>query len=224
MPTSNDHIGKGLMSHWSSIRRTKPFQAYRAIRAKTRRQIFGEPCLLDRVVLEQETKKLVDALPASKMDALEVSGERWKAYPFKSLRSADYPDYDICKKPLALESFDLVIAEQVFEHLLYPYRAAKNVYAMLRPGGYFLISTPFLQKIHNFPVDCSRWTPLGMKYFLSETGFPIDAIQSGSWGNRAAVEANLKAPHFPYYNPILHPMKNEEIFPVQVWALARKGT
>jgi hypothetical protein len=55
------------MSHWSSIRRTKSFQAYRAIRAKARRQIFGEPRLLDRVVLEPETKKLVDALPASKM-------------------------------------------------------------------------------------------------------------------------------------------------------------
>jgi SAM-dependent methyltransferase len=212
------------MSHWSSIGRTKSFQAYRAIRGKVRRQIFGEPLLLDRVVLEQETKKLVDALPASKMDALEVSGERWKAYPFKSLRSADYPNYDISEKPLALESFDLVIAKQVFEHLLYPYRAAKNAYAMLRPGGYFLISTPFLQKIHNFPVDCSRWTPLGMKYFLSEAGFPIDAIQSGSWGNRAAVKATLLLTHFPYYNPIVHPMKNEEIFPVQVWALAGKGT
>src|ERR1700677_4155276 len=123
------------MSHWNSIQRTKSFQAYRAIRGKVRRHILGEPLLLDRVVVEQETKKLVDTLPASKMDALEVSGKRWKAYPFQSLRSADLPDYDICKKPLALESFDLVIAEQVFEHLLYPYQAAKNVYAMLRPGG-----------------------------------------------------------------------------------------
>jgi SAM-dependent methyltransferase len=193
------------MSLWKldSIRKTKSFQVYRAIRGEARRQILGEPLLLDRVVLEEETKRLVDGLSASTMDALEISGERWKAHPFKSLRSADYPDYNICEKPLALESFNLVIAEQVFEHLIYPYRAAKNVYSMLRPGGYFLISTPFLQKIHNFPVDCSRWTPLGMKYFLSEAGFPIDAIQSGSWGNRAAVKANLKFTYFPYYNPIV---------------------
>jgi SAM-dependent methyltransferase len=207
-----------------SIRKTKSFQVYRAIRWEARRRIFGEPLLLDRIVLEQETKKLVDGLSASTMDALEISGERWKAYPFKSFRSADYPDYDVCEKPLALESFDLVIAEQVFEHLLYPYRAAKNVYAMLRPGGYFLISTPFLQKIHDFPVDCSRWTPLGMKYFLSEANFPIEAIRTGSWGNRTAVKANLKFNYFPRYNPLVHSMKNEEIFPVQVWALARKGT
>jgi hypothetical protein len=64
-----------------------------------------------------------------------------------------------------------------------------------------------------------------MKYFLSEAGFPIDAIKSGSWGNRAAVKATLTAAsHFPYYNRLVHPMENEETFPVQVWALARKET
>jgi hypothetical protein len=112
-----------------SIRNSKSFQAYRAIRGKVRRRMFGEPVLLDRIIVERETKKLVDALPAYTMDAVEVSGTRWKAYPFKSLRSADYPDYDICEKPLALEGFDLVIAEQVFEHLLYPYRAANPSYS-----------------------------------------------------------------------------------------------
>src|SRR5580704_14326655 len=138
-------------------------QAYRSIKGRARRAIIGEPVLWDRVILEKETRKIIDALPASKMDALEISGDNGKAYPFKS---ANFPEYDICKEPIDLEAFDIVLAEQVFEHLLYPYRAARNVYAMLRPRGYFFISTPFLQKVHNFPVDCSRWTALGMKYFL----------------------------------------------------------
>lgn len=209
-----------------TVRETRLFQVCRAIYQGARRQMFGEPTLFDRLVMDVETRKLVEALPASTMDVLEISGAAWKTYPFKSWRSADYPEYDVCEKPLATENFDLVIAEQVFEHLLYPYRAVKNVYAMLRPGGYFLISTPFLLKIHNFPVDCSRWTPHGMKYFLSEAGFPLEAVQVGSWGNRSAVRARLNpaSTHFPYYNPLIHSMKNEEVFPVVVWALARKGT
>jgi hypothetical protein len=81
-------------------------KTYRAIRGRARRQILGEPILLDRVILEQETQKLVDALPVSTMDALQISGERWKSHRFQSLRSADYPDYDICEKPLAVENFD----------------------------------------------------------------------------------------------------------------------
>jgi SAM-dependent methyltransferase len=209
-----------------TVRKTKLFRVCRAIYQGARRQVFGEPPLLDRIVMDEQTKNLVEALPTSTMDVLEISGGGWKNYPFKSWRSADYPEYDVCEKPLAHEIFDLVIAEQVFEHLLYPYRAVKNVYAMLRPGGYFLISTPFLLKIHNFPVDCSRWTPHGMKYFLSEAGFPVEAIQVGSWGNRSAVRARLNpaSTHFPYYNPLVHSMKNEEFFPVVVWALARKAT
>ena len=66
-----------------------------------------------------------------------------------------------------------------------------------------------LKKIHDFPVDCSRWTPLGMKHFLSEAGFPIEAIKIGSWGNRAAVKANLNSTFFPYYNRLVHPLTND---------------
>ena len=68
------------------------------------------------------------------------------------------------------DTFDLIIAEQVFEHLLWPYRAARNVHRMLRPGGSFLITTPFLVKIHPVPNDCSRWTETGMKHLLAEAG------------------------------------------------------
>jgi SAM-dependent methyltransferase len=198
-------------------------QAYRSIKGRARRAIIGDPVLWDRIILDQETRKIIDALPAPKMDALEISGDNGKAYPFRSFKSANFPEYDICKEPIDLEAFDIVLAEQVFEHLLYPYRAARNVYAMLQPGGYFFISTPFLQKIHNFPVDCSRWTALGMKYFLADAGFPLETIQTGSWGNRSVIRATFKTPYFPYYNRFIHSLKNEETFPIQVWALARKA-
>lgn len=198
-------------------------KVYNAFRAK----MFGPRILLDRVVVRRETEKLIKGLPFESMDALEISGDGWKTLPFKSFRAANYPEHDICACPVENNIFDIVIAEQVFEHLAYPYRAAKNIYASLKAGGYFLISTPFLQQVHNFPIDCSRWTPIGMKYFLDEAGFPIEDTQIGSWGNRGAVKANmrrttelLKWP--PTYNPIFHRLKNDDVFPVQVWALARK--
>jgi SAM-dependent methyltransferase len=130
--------------------------------------------------------------------------------------------YDVCAEPLA-RSFDMIIAEQVFEHLLWPHRAAKNVYEMLRPGGYFLVATPFLQKVHNSPVDCNRWTETGIKYLLADCGFRLADIQTWSWGNRTAAKANLNPRQFPFYNPILHRnLENNPLFPVQVWALARR--
>src|SRR4051812_27932335 len=84
-----------------------------------------------RVVMNRETKKLVAALHPEKLNTLEISGDSWRAsLPFASYRSANYPELDICERPLD-EKFNLIIAEQVFEHLLWPYRAAKNLLRML---------------------------------------------------------------------------------------------
>jgi hypothetical protein len=118
-----------------------------------------------------------------------------------------------------LKEFDIIIAEQVFEHLLWPYRAVVNVHQMLNSGGVFLITTPFLIKIHNYPVDCSRWSELGLKHLLAEGGFEIDKITTGSWGNRACVRGNWLG--WQPYIKWIHSLKNEPEFPVTVWALAR---
>jgi hypothetical protein len=114
----------------------------------------------------------------------------------------------------------LIIAEQVFEHLLWPYRAGKNVHRMLNQGGYFLITTPFLVRIHSGPTDCSRWTETGIRYFLAECGFSLERIQTGSWGNRACVRANFS--QWSRYRRLVHSLRNEPSFPVVVWALAQK--
>jgi len=51
--------------------------------------------------------------------------------------------------PLAAESFDVVHANQVIEHLSETDRFIKEVYRILKPGGYAIISTPNLASLHN---------------------------------------------------------------------------
>jgi hypothetical protein len=174
-----------------------------------------------RIVLNRETDGLIAALGPGNLRALEISGTFWdRPGLFKEYVSASYPEYDVCARPLN-RSFDLIIAEQVFEHLLWPYRAGRHAWQMLVPGGALLITTPFLLRIHNHPYDCSRWTETGLKYFLAECGFPLDGIITGSWGNRACVKANLT--RWQIYQPWRHTLKNEPEFPIVVWALARKA-
>jgi SAM-dependent methyltransferase len=174
-----------------------------------------------RVVMDRETHNLVNALNPWSLDALEISGSDWKEYGFKNYRHVDFPEYDLCKAPLP-ERFDLVIAEQVFEHVLWPYRSGRHVCQMLRPGGHFLISVPFLVKVHNWPVDCSRWTELGLKHFLAECGFELETIQTGSWGNRKCILAHFNSARPLTYREKKHSLENEPEFPHHVWALARK--
>jgi SAM-dependent methyltransferase len=174
-----------------------------------------------RVVMIEAMSKLVEDLQPQRLRALEISGNNWQHTGFMSYSEAHFPDYDLCERPLP-DRYDIVIADQVFEHLLWPYRAGKNVYEMLAPGGYFLVSTPFLVRVHNFPTDCTRWTEMGMKYFLAECGFPLGKIRTDSWGNRRCAIADFK--RWTPYRTGFHTLTNEPDFPVHVWALAQKDS
>jgi len=173
-----------------------------------------------RVIMNRETRKLVEGLQPQELRVLEIAGDYWQnLLSFKEYKSVKHQDFDICASTLP-ETFDLIIAEQVFEHLLWPYRAGKNIHRMLNPEGHFLITTPFLVRLHAEPVDCSRWTELGMKHLLAECGFPLEKIKTGSWGNRDCVKANLDK--WVRYRNNKHSLKNDTDFPYVVWALAEK--
>jgi SAM-dependent methyltransferase len=172
--------------------------------------------------MNREIERFIRSLDCSQIDALEISGSGSQGrYDFRSYRSAQYPEYDVCKEPLAQEQFDLVIAEQVLEHVLRPDRASANVYQMLRPGGVFVVGTPFLLKVHEYPLDLYRWTEHGMRQLLETAGFTV--LVTASWGNRECLSADMKPGlDWTVYNPYIHSLHNEPQFAIVVWAFAEK--
>ena len=202
-----------------SLKKTSLLNVAKRIRSVYRIAAGYQSELWSRVVMNSETHRLVRELGPENLCAIEISGDGWSKEDFKSYRSVQYPEYDVCAGPIG-DTFDLVIAEQVFEHVLWPYRAGRNVYVMLNPGGHFLITVPFLVKIHGAPVDCTRWTETGLRYFLAECGFPLETTRTGSWGNRRCIQANYK--EWKYFYRRLNSLENEPDFPFHVWALARK--
>jgi hypothetical protein len=177
-----------------------------------------------RVVMHRELFKIVKGFNPEQLCALEISpggaDSPWREIGFGEYVTVDYPEFDVCKDRLDRQ-FDIIIADQVFEHLLWPYRAARNIYAMLKSSGRFINTTPFLIRVHENPVDCSRWTETGMKYLLAEAGFDLERISTGSWGNRACVRANLTAPAWARVG-WGKPLDNQADYPVAVWAIAEK--
>ena len=172
-----------------------------------------------RTVAYREIDRWLDTLGTEGLDALEISaGWKWRQRQWGSFTEMNWPQHDICKDVLDRQ-FDIVIADNVWEHLLYPYRAARNVHSMLRPGGWFVNITPFMIRYHPIPTDCSRWTELGMSHFLEEAGFDRARIVTGSWGNAVAVKANFYRWARTGWQRRL---PNDERFPVTVWAMAQK--
>ena len=209
-PNQGSWLWQGLEWRWRLI-----------VRPKIERLLGTRETQWLRVQMDRETDRFVRSLDCPSLSALEISGNKWERYGFGSFRNVEFPDYDVCAGPLAGEAFDVIFLEQVLEHVLWPYRAVRNVWAMLKPGGVFVVTTPFLVRIHNHPGDCSRWTELGMKHLLAEGGFHVEDVTTGSWGNRACVKANFES--WRKWLPWRHSLRNEPNYPLVVWAFARKA-
>jgi SAM-dependent methyltransferase len=63
--------------------------------------------------------------------------------------------------PFPDETFDLVIAVAILEHVADPFRCVAEMTRILKPGGFVHAESPFLQPVHMGRYDFTRFTPLG---------------------------------------------------------------
>jgi SAM-dependent methyltransferase len=173
-----------------------------------------------RAVLNQAVDAQIASLDPNRCVAAEISGAAHAGKPWKEHVSLMYPEFDVCAPLEDPRRYDVVICEQVLEHVPDPWAAVSNLRAMCAPGGHLIVSTPFLVRVHELPLfamgDYWRFTPRGLRTLLESAGLDVETVDS--WGNRACVIGNFGrwAARRPW-----HTMRNEPDFPVQVWAFAR---
>jgi SAM-dependent methyltransferase len=171
-----------------------------------------------RKIMDDSTKKLILSLPYHELDAIEISGRSWKKFPFKSYKNLHYPEFDICNITSIHENTcDIILIEQVFEHVRNPWLAANNINKMLKNNGYILVTTPFYLKVHGAPMDYWRWTVNGLKALLEDSGFAIHHAES--WGNKDCIISNFES--WTEYQEGMDLINNTDL-PIMVWALAKK--
>ncbi len=77
------------------------------------------------------------------------------------------------KLPFPDSSFDSAVSTQVYEHLPQPFSAAAEMYRVLRPGGYAVVTVPQLNELHEMPHDYFRYTSYGLVSLFTSAGFEI---------------------------------------------------
>jgi len=99
--------------------------------------------------------------------------------------------FDGKQLPVESQSFDCVFSSEVFEHVFEPDSTLEEVHRVLKPGGLFLLSVPFVWNEHEVPYDYARYTAFGFPYLLEKHGFEILELRRS--GNFIRVIAQLRA-------------------------------
>lgn len=171
-------------------------------------------------MLNRAVGNYIASLDPSRLSAAEISGDTHATRPWREYTSLMYPEFDICAPVREQRGFDVVICEQVIEHVEDPWVATANLRKLSTTGGHVIVSTPFLIKLHELPEydmrDYWRFTPRGLRTLLERAGLEVEWV--GTWGNRDCVIAELD--RWSAYR-WWHSLRNETDIPVQVWAFAR---
>lgn len=77
----------------------------------------------------------------------------------------------------AKESVDTVLCTVVLEHLERPQDAINEMFRILKPGGYVVLSAPLFWHLHEEPRDFYRYTKYGLAHLLTTGGFGIVEIK-----------------------------------------------
>ena len=171
-----------------------------------------------RITLNRAVDEHLASLGPERLTAAEISGGAHAGKGWKDYVSLNYPEFDLCAPLAGQGPFDVVICEQVIEHVVDPCVAVANLRALCKPGGHVVVSTPFLIRVHEEwgMQDYWRFTPRGLRTLLERAGLEVDRV--ASWGNRRVVTGNFD--RWPAYRR-WHSLRDEPKLPVQVWAFAR---
>jgi SAM-dependent methyltransferase len=72
--------------------------------------------------------------------------------------------------PIENDSYDVVLAANVLEHVRRPWLWVKECARVLKPDGALVLISPASWPYHEAPIDCWRLYPEAMKVLLEEAG------------------------------------------------------
>lgn len=94
--------------------------------------------------------------------------------------------------PLDAEQVDSAMATEVLEHSPEPAAMLGEVVRVLRPGGFFFMTVPFLWPLHDVPHDHFRYTPFTLERLLRAAGFRrVEVKALGGWDAALATMLGL---------------------------------
>jgi ubiquinone/menaquinone biosynthesis C-methylase UbiE len=104
---------------------------------------------------------------------------------------------DVLNMPFEDDDFDTVICNQVLEHVKEPEKLFSETFRVLKKGGNFICTAPFLEPNHADPEDYFRYTKEALALMAERRGFKV--LNFGSYGSFPIVAFSFI--RFKFFNP-----------------------
>lgn len=139
-----------------------------------------------------------------------------------------YPEINIEERtPYTDESYDIVICDQVFEHLKKPWQAVKEIHRILKPNGLAICTSVFIYPYHcnGGWKDYYRYSPDGFRALFEDY---FDVLVADGWGSAELVKLAYNHSNrgvdgsAPIPIQDVFSMKRDATNHIMTWCLARK--
>ena len=143
-----------------------------------------------------------------------------------SVTEANFPEHNLLSLQFPDESFDFVLSDQVLEHVEgNPQQAIDESWRVLRPGGFAVHTTCFINPVHEAPHDYWRFTPMALRLLTRRFN---KIVECDGWGNFEAwllVRNGMRFDGIPHAT--WHPLhriavRNDPAWPIVTWVIAQK--
>ena len=100
------------------------------------------------------------------------------------------------KIPIAANSFDTIFCTQVIEHVENHDKLLSEMYRLLKPNGYVILSGPMYWHLHEEPHDFFRFTKHGFRFIFERQKFKM--VETLANGGKWATLGQMIIHTFPY--------------------------
>ena len=185
-------------------------------------RVWQNPKLTDDIYLHfsEVLKKIEYYAPRFKGEILDIGAGKspyrkfFNVDKYIKLDNFDYPGIDIKaditkKIPLKSNSVDNVVCFQVLEHIKKPEKVVNEIYRVLKPGGFCLLTTHMAAPLHGIPYDYYRFTPFILKELFKKFksieikengGAALSIFQLIVWGINEKLPNILAKPLIVLFN------------------------
>jgi SAM-dependent methyltransferase len=131
----------------------------------------------DSKAVQRTLARLIVGLPADGTGLNIGAGNTRLGSNIRNLEIQAGPGIDLVGSvedlPLEDETVDLVITQEVLEHVHDPFRAIREIARVLKRGGTAYVQLPFMIGYHGCPDDFWRFTHSGVEELAAKAGLQV---------------------------------------------------